>query len=297
MNTKSFAFTEPNGSVLGPESPFIINSNSKPLSVLYRVIGGTCNIHNIAEDTFVIAKNNYFYSDYMENIDQSISFLEDIEETLTLEDYENMISKNRNRNVRFFASLLNEFTASIYYEIIGMHTASYVHIYRAYESMSFAFPMIYASKTDTYYGTFNNLKKWLCNSTNTGELKFHKNFILTLMANTPELMSTIDIYITAKDECKESIFDSLERKVLGWNRPSDRTAGTTYPDKISIPFGSFHSFIVTLRNRYFHYMSTREDNIHLSDIYNPEIVFSFVTKQSIYFMATLLNAVVMHQYK
>ena len=157
--------------------------------------------------------------------------------------------------------------------------------------------MIYAAKTDTYYGTFDNLKKWLCNSGDTGELKFHRNFIDTLFRGTPELSSTIDVNIIAKDEYKASLFLNIEKKVLGWKKPADRTRETVYPDKLCIPFASYHDFIVTLRNRYFHYTSSRSDNIALDDIYDPELIFSLVNKQSLFYIAILFTAIIKHQYK
>jgi hypothetical protein len=110
----------------------------------------------------------------------------------------------------------------------------------------------------------------------------------------PELSSTIDIHISAKDEFKESIFNSLTRKVLCWSDPAKFTTSTTAPDKISINFIDFHSFIVNLRNRYFHYSNARRDNIGLDEIIESDLLFSMVNKASINYIATIFHGIIKH---
>jgi len=158
--------------------------------------------------------------------------------------------------------------------------------------------MIYAAKTDNYIGTFENLRKWISSSANdgnVGELRFHKAFVSTLFHDLPELSSTIDIHIQSRDEYKEAIFEGLASKVLGWKRPEQYTGATSRPDKLSISFSDFHSFIVNLRNRYFHYSNSRSDNIVLEEIVESDLLFSFVNKAGMNYITTIFNGVVGHQ--
>lgn len=296
MISKSFEFTEPKESVLSEKSPFFISEESSPLSLIFRLLGGTCDLTNKNEDKLQKCINNFFYSDCRENENRSIDFLDKIEESIKINDYEKIIKQNKYKQVNFYKTLLNEISACIYYDNNEMYTTAFIHLYRCYESLSYAFPMIYAAKTETFYNTFENLKKWLCNSDSTGELKFHSNFISTLFEGTPELSSTIDINIKSKDEYKESLFNCIERKILGQNA-NTRNPNSVFPDKICIPFDLYHNLIVTLRNRYFHYMSSRIDNINLDEIIDPELLFSFVNKPSLYFISTIFNAIITHQYK
>ncbi|MDD2271118.1 MAG: hypothetical protein PHP95_04195 [Desulfuromonadaceae bacterium] len=295
MRTISYEFYEPNATTFTSASAFHINDSSSELSLLFRLISGTCLISNRNLELAVELNKNYFYSDFRNNDDNDLSFLDNFDESLKLDDYEQFINKNRHKNRKFYKPLLNEIAGCIYYEELERHTSAFVHLYRAYEHMSYAFPMIYASKTDDYIGTFENLRKWLTNSEsdgNVGELRFHKSFITTLFKGSPELSSTIDIHITAKDEFKENIFNGLTQKVLCWNNSTQFTTSTVSPDKISVSFVEFHSFIVNLRNRYFHYSNARRDNIGLDDIIESDLLFSMVNKASINFIATIFHGVI-----
>jgi hypothetical protein len=158
--------------------------------------------------------------------------------------------------------------------------------------------MIYASRTEDYVGTFENLRQWLSSTNsdgNVGELKFHKNFITSLFRGLPELQTTIDIDINTKQEYRESIFKALAEKVIGWNSPAKYTPGTQFPDRLAIPFVDYHSFLVNLRNRFFHYSNGRSDNIGLDDIVEADLLFSFVNKVTLNYIATIFHGVVKHQ--
>lgn len=297
METKSYVYTEKENAILSPESSLYIKESASELAVLFRVLSGTCIIINKNSDEPVELSRNYFYLNNIggdEDNANDIHFLDNFEEGLSLSDYESFVFRDRNVNRNYYKSFLNEISGAVYNEHRGRHTAAFVHLYRAYENLSYAFPMIYASKTDNYLGTFQNLKKWMTGSSdgNVGELKFHKSFVGTLFENMPELSTTIDVHIQAKDIFKEAIFDGLVKKVLGWNDESKFTSLTVRPDKISINFLDFHSFIVTLRNRFFHYSHSNKDNIALDDIIESDLLFSLVNQPSLNYISTIFHGVV-----
>ncbi|NTW06947.1 MAG: hypothetical protein HGA29_03785, partial [Syntrophaceae bacterium] len=226
-------------------------------------------------------KRNYFYNDVRINKYGTLIFFDNLEEGISKRDYESFIDDNKFKNKKFYKAFLNELSGCIYNDEIGRHTSAFIHLYRAYEHMSYAFPMIYSARTDDYIGTFDSLKKWMTSlgsEGNVGELKFHKNFIKTLFENLPEIEdeNTVDIYINSKTEYRERIFFGLVKKVLKWNDPSSYTSGTINPDKIAIKFTEYHSFIVDLRNRFFHYSNASHQNIGLDDVVESDLLFSFV---------------------
>ncbi|WP_161468570.1 hypothetical protein [Pseudomonas syringae] len=298
MRTISYEFSENPNSPITINSPFHINANTSELAMIFRVIAGSCQITNLNTEETAPLDINYFFSDLRLNPEGDLSFLDLFEEGITLSDYEDRVKSNALKNRKFYKNFLTELASCIYYESAKKHTAAFVHLYRAYEHLSYAFPMIYAAKTDDYVGTFENLRKWM-NKTNSdenvGELKFHKNFIATLFKDTPELQSTIDIDINTKQEFRLPIFKALTEKIAGWCAVEKYSSGTVPPDKIAIPFIDHHSFLVNLRNRFFHYSNARNDNIGLDDIIEADLLFSFVNKSTLNYIATVFHGLIKHQ--
>jgi hypothetical protein len=298
METASYIFIENVNSSFSDKSPFFISDKNSELAIIFRVFSGSCIIKNKNSDESVELSQNYFFEDLRDNEDGDLNFLNDFEENLKLEDYESYISDNKFKNRKFYRSFLNEIAGCVYNEGKEKYTAAFVHLYRAYEHLSYAFPMIYAAKTDNYIGTFESLRKWMTNASsdgNAGELKFLKNFIEALYKDAIEINSTIDVHITAKDELREIIFDGIAKKVVGWESSKKYTSGTIRPDKLSIRFVEFHSFLINLRNRFFHYSNARPDNISLDDIIEAELLFSFVNKPGLNYVANIFHSITKHQ--
>lgn len=298
MKTISYEFSEKANSSFSAESVFFIKPESSELSIIFRILSGSCLITNLHTDESADLTTNYFYSDFQSNEESDLSFLDNFDEGLTLQQYELRVNASGFNHRKFYKCFLTELASCIYHESFNRHTAAFVHLYRAYEHLSYAFPMIYAAKTKDYIGTFENLRKWMSNSSsdsNVGELKFHKNFIATLFSGLPELQTTIDINITTKQEYKDNIFKALAEKVAGWKTVDQYTASTVKPDKLAIPFLEFHSFLVTLRNRFFHYSNARSDNIGLDDIIEADLLFSFINKSALNYIATIFHGIMKHQ--
>ncbi|WP_134701550.1 hypothetical protein [Pseudomonas viridiflava] len=298
MKTVSYEFSENNNSTTSNESPFFIKDETSELAMIFRVIAGSCQITNLNTETTEPLSINYFFSDLRLNPEGNLTFLNLFEEGLKLTDYEDQIKKTAYKNRKFYKNFLTELASCIYHENTNRHTAAFVHLYRAYEHLSYAFPMIYAARTEDYVGTFENLRKWMnkANSDeNVGELKFHKNFIATLFKDTPEIQTTIEIEINTKQEFRPAIFKALTEKIAGWDTPEKYSPGTVSPDKIAIPFIDHHSFLVNLRNRFFHYSNARSDNIGLDDIIEADLLFSFINKTTLNYIATVFHGLVKHQ--
>lgn len=295
----SYIIREHDGSTFSESSAFYITDDSSSLGCLFRILSGSCDIESATSGLAVAATQNFFFGDFRENQSRDMSFLDSFEENLNLSDYEKFLSENKFSQRKFYTTLRKELTTSVFNEIQNNYTASFVHIYRAYEHLSYAFPMIYASKTHDYIGTFENLRKWMTSSSSDdhiGELRFHSKFITTLFAGTPESDSTIDIHIQTRSEFQNAIFDGLTSKILGWKSEEKWTASTQKPNKISVSFLDFHSFLVTLRNRYFHYSNARKDNLDIDNLIDPELLFSFINKPALNFISSLFYAIVKHQY-
>lgn len=69
-----------------------------------------------------------------------------------------------------YERILNELTQ--YFVVNELSPCEgFVHLYRTLEFMSYSFPLIYASKSKSYRGTYDSLKKFLAGDSG-GEVKF-----------------------------------------------------------------------------------------------------------------------------
>ena len=97
------------------------------------------------------------------------------------ESIDKYIRHNR-RNHFVHEEVLSELTGAI----VWMETSpieSFVHIYRALEFISYSFPLIYASKSMDYRGSYEKLKKYMSGE-RAGELNFFKLFLKELFKNS-----------------------------------------------------------------------------------------------------------------
>ena len=161
MKTVCHEFSESGSGLFCDDSVFKIKSGMFELALVFLTLAGACDIASFQNNDTVVLDVNYFLSDSQKNDERSLVFLDSFQEGLALSDYEGYIKKNAHSNRKFYKPFLCEIASAVYCEQKSLHTAAFVHIYRAYEHMAYAFPMIYASKTDDYVGTFENLRKWL----------------------------------------------------------------------------------------------------------------------------------------
>lgn len=204
--------------------------------VTYLTLNGIFKVDDICEDSIVSICNKYFL-------------------------------KNR-KNTYIHNQVLNELSMFIWEKDRSPMTA-FVHLYRCLEFISYSFPMIYASKSKDYMGTFESLRKFLAGDA-SGELGFMKKFIKEIYNNNQILKYQFDITIQI-DNIEKVREES--RAVFG-NDFTYNFEGNTF----SLAFDQMMSFFITLRNRYFHFLvgqgrknftSTEYDMNELIRAFNP----------------------------
>lgn len=178
---------------------------------------------------------------------------------------------NSNRRNHFVhEQLLSELTSAI----IWMESSpieSFVHIYRALEFISYSFPLIYASKSMDYRGSYEKLKKFMSGDSD-GELKFFKTFLKELFKNNILYNYEFDIFFMSGNE---SLIEQELSRII--TTPYYTFDGNT----MKIRFVNIADLIITLRNRYFHmlvgkgtenFYDTRYDKREIFQAMNPIFV-------------------------
>lgn len=199
------------------------------------------------------------------------------------------------QNASFYKRLVGEFTNFYYYQNKQSHTTAFVYIYRILETISYAFPLIYASKTEDFKGTYAFLKECIGGNKDKGELGFFKSFIKLIFKDDPlggdDSSITIDI-IGSTEEIQQSFFDAFKKACSDTSifHPSD----TLEPRKLSIKFTEFSSFIINLRNRFFHLFNSGQPNLESDEILDADLFFKMVNNKAMYWISLVLLEIVKH---
>lgn len=165
----------------------------------------------------------------------------DILDVDVCEKFNRYLTINR-KNKFVHEQLLNEMSSAFIYQSISP-IESFVHIYRTLEFMSYTFPMIYASCSQNYKGSFENLKKFMSGDSD-GELKFFKIFLNELFKDKDMILSySFDVAIDSAN------IDAIKKEL---SRVISKNYYEIDNKTFSIKFLNVADLMITLRNRYFH---------------------------------------------
>jgi hypothetical protein len=273
-----------------------VTDGQSPKLILLRSIVGSIRIkHNLTDTIF---EQNFDYLD-PNNTRADISPLEKIAlylgNELSLEDL-GLVFKNRkfiHQNQQFFDRLNKEFSNYYYYQSKQSYTTAFAFLYRILETVSYAFPLIYASKSQDYKGTYTFLKECLSGNKDKGELGFFKSFIKVAFKDDPLLESSINIDILADTEEIQRVFYRAIDKACP-DKDIFSPVDTIEPRRFAINFSDYSSFIINLRNRFFHLFNSGQPNLQSDDILDADYFFNLVNKQTANWLTIVLIEIFKH---
>lgn len=210
------------------------------------------------------------------------------EEDFTLSDLSTLL-KDRLltfRNKDFYDNLNNEFLNFHYNTYKENHTIAFLHLYRILEYTSYTFPLLYAVSTKDFSSSFESLKTLFSGDKDKGELKVYKDFINEIFGKDKYYSRiSIDINITSDlPEYNQRIYNTLikicDKEIFDLNKNQKFS-------KLAIKFTEFSSFIITVRNRFFHLKNSQSNNIHSIDIVDSEHFFKLINGKCAYFISMI----------
>lgn len=275
-----------------PEGLKVKDSSNSELLLIIRLLSGSLKVEHVKSSKSFYQKDNYFSSDfkgYSQSWDKKIPLL--IAEGYTSENLSSYIDGTKLQNKAFYKNILSELSYYFYYQNKKIHSSSFVYLYRALEHISYAFPLIYASKTDDFTKTFNFLKELMSGDKSAGELGFFKSFIKTVYKDDAISESSVDFKISLATEGEQKEAFNLLKDLCKGNMIAESTDS---PRLLSIKYIEVGSFIITIRNRFFHYMNGGAKNIETSKISDVDNLFSIVNKKCLYWLSTIFLAVITH---
>jgi hypothetical protein len=232
---------------------FLLLTNASHETIILRLLSGHIQVQKDSKNKYDNRKNYFFlpydkppkltYSSIKENINNFVNYSElsfDLEKD---KDYLKKYLNFNRKNTDVYNLVLFELS---YFLCSQEHspTTAFSHLYRCLEYLSYSFPLVYASKSKDYKGSFNNLKKFLTGDT-SGELKFFRQFLNTLFSDEESTLNytfEIDILITS----------SLEALKKDLAQAYSNIQYDFEDSVLKITFRDILDLFVTTRNSYFH---------------------------------------------
>jgi hypothetical protein len=256
---------------LKPQFSLINNPSNEAL--LIRLLVGTVRATNIlSTDSFDQFKNYSILGTPPNSAISTRPIKECIEPESTIEKLCGYIDGSRNINNNFFIHLLEEISSYFYKKSKSSHTTCFVHLYRALEYISYSFPLIYASISREYYGSFNKLKLYFDGS--KSELVFFDEFTKKLL-DTGFLESPLTFnFSTLSPDINRNHFNIIKNILTPENIDNEVTHVS-----ITTSYQHLIKLTINLRNRYFHFAVGGQRNIRSTEIIENDIFFSIINDE------------------
>ncbi len=297
MSTRNlpFAYSEsltPNAINKMPDELCISEQISSELLVIVRLLSGTVKIKHKNSGIIINQNRNFFASDLKSfNSKWEKEFPKLISEEYSSSDLAEYFQRSKRLNRKFYKNILLELSNYFLQTKKGSHTSAFIFIYRIIENIAYAFPLIYVAKTSDFQQSYNYLKNLMDENRTGGEKDFLKKFVGVLFKDDPLSESTIDFDIPETFDSKQrEIFDTLKtlckEHMLG--------EATQSPRNLSIKFTEVGSFLITLRNRFFHFSNSGQKNIDTESLYDSDYVFSLLNHKFMHWITTIFFGILIH---
>lgn len=182
-----------------------------------------------------------------------------------------------------YEHILNELT-----QFFVVNTLSpcegFVHLYRALEFMSYSFPLIYASRSKNYRGTYDSLKKFMSGDSG-GELKFFNKFLNELFRDdiAYEFLFEVDIDSDNIEEMKGEFQEFFKIDIF-----------TFEENVLSFKFRNTMDIFVEIRNRYFHMLLGQGKNNFFNMEYDKRDLFKCLNPIFVNWLVIIFVKIIQH---
>ncbi len=189
-------------------------------------------------------------------------------------------SVNR-KNHEMYKNILSEITA-YFTEENSSPISAFNHLYRCFEYMSYTFPLIYASRSRDYKGTFDELRKFLTGDANN-ELKFFGTFFKTLFSDEPTIFDYVfEVPLPHEVFTESFITDCL--KIYTFEYELDDSC-------LKVRFKDIFNLFISTRNGYFHMLSGHSKHNFFPIDYDMGMYLSSINPIILNWMAMIIQQI------
>ncbi|WP_159821749.1 hypothetical protein [Colwellia sp. 20A7] len=265
-----------------PERLKISGTRDPEILLILRLLSGNVELSHHYSSKQVKSRVNYFSSDFSGFSNWKREFPNLLSSDVTAEDLAVFIENTKYSNKAFYSGILSEVSHFLLHNKKGSHTSAFIYIYRILEKISYAFPLIYASKSQDFLKSFNQLKDLMIGDKEKKELGFFKVFVKKLYEGDSIADTSIDVFLnTSNAQVQEQMYKTL-KEVSG---NSILHEDSTEFDKLSIKYCEMGSFLINVRNRFFHNLNGGSSNIESNRIVDADELFSFINPAALYWIS------------
>jgi hypothetical protein len=265
-----------------PQHLRLTGDRDSELLLILRLLSGNVELTHNYSDSVINSRVNYFSGDLVraDNWKKEFPFL--FSEDTTAEDLSIFIQNTKYINRSFYSAILAEISQFILHTKRGSHTSAFIFVYRILEKISYAFPLIYASKTQDFLRSFGQLKELMVGDKEKKELGFFKAFIKMLYKDDSLSDTSIDIKLNSNEsQVCEQMYKSLKEVI---DKSIIHEDSNEY-DVLAIKYTDMGSFIINVRNRFFHNLNGGAKNIESDKIVDTDELFSFINPMAMHWIA------------
>ena len=251
-------------------------------STLIRLLVGTVSVsNNYSTDSFD-QFNNYSVLGISENTTVSTRPIKEcIEPVGKLTQLCTYLDKTKNSNNDYFLNLLEELTSYFYKKSKTSYTTAFIHLYRSIEYISYSFPLIYASVSKEYYGSFNKLKNYF--DTSKSELLFFDEFTKKVLDD-----SLLDTPLTFNFNTLSNTINRNHFQIIKKILTTERIDNEIPNVSITTSYKHLLKLTIDLRNRYFHFaIGSGKRNIRGTEIIENDVFFSIINESVMNWIAII----------
>ncbi len=184
-------------------------------------------------------------------------------------------------NHGFFNSIFDEIARAIWYLNNHQGLSAFVHLYRAFEKLSFSFPLYYARRNNSYMKAYEQLKGYF----KGGELDFCSNFIREILGEDS---------LTSADIRKLKFSSPLTRRQLAYFSDHHKSISISGTHELEIKIIDVFDFIVKTRNHYFHHLAGSNYSLESTDIPRSDEFFMPLTEVGIGLIGVIFGKMVVN---
>ncbi|GAA5527764.1 hypothetical protein [Herpetosiphon gulosus] len=247
-----------------------ISSNIIYKALNVRLLSGFLDIKCEFSNKILKQRNNYFILPFKKNERFSWNIIENSINPFTIIEFDKAVMRSRSKNFMFHREIFFEFCHYFYQKSINNHVSSFVHIYRILERISYCLPLMWASRTKNFEGTFEKLQIFFAKDKK--ELTIFDNFMKDITEDT-NLDVTVDFNILSQHPSWGEIYYKTIEKVLEANVYSK----TPY-SQIKTTNRHIIKMIINIRNKYFHFLTGKNESFDSGSIVDPNEFFGIVNE-------------------
>ncbi|MEN3176412.1 hypothetical protein ABDK75_10480 [Gluconobacter sp. OJA] len=280
---------EPNVGLYCPEIPFVFNQNGCCVHEIFRILTGSANVRFPNSEKIINLSENQFIGKSWRSSNPKNIFNLLFSDSISIDDYKDLVVNLSRSESDFFCKLRDELLLCLVNKKNKRYTESFLYLYRILELMSVAFPMIYAS-TQRGFQTSHDFLRALITNEKDGELAVLQKAIPELSKGSILEDLTFDFDISGNEL---EFIREIKNQINICIKPHIRSLVFEEDGDIlfHVHFNDMAKFIVTCRNRIFHYR-IKEKNVNLGAIGGADRFFHIIIDQSIKWFSLVLSEVI-----